>query len=169
MLRSNVELACGQIERLQAGMVRKSPSEKLAATSGNLTLRQRAFLDAYVTNGWNASTAYRTAYGSKASPAACSKEGQKLLKHPLIAPQIAHARAKVAEITEQKMTAANLTREWVLDRLIHEASTSTAGPRIAALGLLGKTMAMFVDSQQQLGPDGKPVAPGATFVLKVER
>lgn len=150
-------------------MVRKSPAEKLAATAGRLTLRQRAFVDAYAANGQNGAAAYRTAYASSGSPQRDAEEACKLLKNPKIAPIVAELGRRVAEATERVINASELTREWVLNRLIHEASTSTAGPRIAALGLLGKTMAMFVDSQQQLGPDGKPVAPGATFVLKVER
>jgi len=44
-----------------------------------------------------------------------------------------------------------------------------AWDKVAALTQMGRRLGMFVEQHQQLGPDGKPVAPGTTFVLKVER
>lgn len=41
--------------------------------------------------------------------------------------------------------------------------------KVAALTKIGQHLGMFIERSQQLGPDGKPVDPRQTFVLKVER
>ena len=44
-----------------------------------------------------------------------------------------------------------------------------AADKVQALTQLGRHLGMFVDRSQQLGADGKPINPGATFVLTVQR
>lgn len=62
-----------------------------------LTLKQLAFVHAYIETG-NASESYRRAYDTGGmSAASVGREAQKVLANPIVAPQIAAAREKLAK------------------------------------------------------------------------
>lgn len=143
--------------------------EKAKRVSGKLTQKQQAFINEYLSNGGNAAHAYRIAFKSKGNTATCGRAGHDLLRHPNIAPKLAEAAARAEKAAEKVIEAHELDRAWVIERLIHEARTSAAGARVTALGLLGKSLGMFVDTSQQLGPDGKPIDPRQTYTLVIER
>lgn len=104
-----------------------------------LTAKQQGFLTAYLRNGRNRAEAYRTAYDAKtASPATCSKEGAKLLTHPLIAPQVAQAEASAAAKVGRAADQYAVTQERITAEL-------------AKLGFANMLDYMSV------GPDGDPV------------
>lgn len=63
-----------------------------------LSEKQEAFLAAYLSNGRNASAAYRAAYKAEGmSEASVNKEAARLLKNPRIAPRLLELREKSAE------------------------------------------------------------------------
>jgi hypothetical protein len=78
-----------------------------------LTPKQAAFVEAYLTNGRNAAAAYRAAYSTSASPKHAGNEGLKLLRHPVIAREVAEAdrkaHAKLAAFAERNA----VTRERI--------------------------------------------------------
>jgi len=74
-----------------------APPVTFKGDATKLTVRQRAFVEAYLKNGENGAEAYRTAYGSKRSAAAVAQESDRLLKHPHIGPIVAEARRKAAD------------------------------------------------------------------------
>lgn len=83
----------------------------------DLTEKQRRFLEAYLSNGRNAAEAYRTAYASSANPATATKEGRRLLSHPLIAPLVEAAEARAETVTRQALDRYAISRETVLREL----------------------------------------------------
>src|SRR5256885_1236040 len=77
-----------------------------------LTAKQQAFVQAYLTNGRNAAAAYRAAYkADRMSPAAVRVEASRLLARPNVALMV---RA-VAEAASEK---AAVDTAWVLRRLV---------------------------------------------------
>jgi phage terminase small subunit len=63
-----------------------------------LTLKQEQFYREFLTNGGNASEAYRTAFDAgRMSPRAIATEAHRLLQHPQIARRIADEREKLAK------------------------------------------------------------------------
>lgn len=79
-----------------------------------LTDKQRRFVEAYLSNGRNAAAAYRTVYSAKASAAAASVEGLRLLKHPLITPLLRAAEQKVVRQTQDVVDRYAITEERIL-------------------------------------------------------
>ncbi len=76
-----------------------------------ITAKQEAFIQAYLTNGRNATSAYKHSYDcSTMSEASMSKEAQSLLKHPLIAPRISAIVQMTCERTE--VTVERVIREY---------------------------------------------------------
>jgi phage terminase small subunit len=86
-----------------------------------LTAKQRAFVEAYLTNGRNAAAAYRSAYDTSASPARVAEDAQDLLKHPLISPIIEESDKKRDEVTRRVIEQTSITAEEIISRLIHMA------------------------------------------------
>jgi phage terminase small subunit len=76
-----------------------------------LTAKQEAFVRAYLSNGRNASAAYREAYKADGmSEASVNVEAWKLLQHPKIAPRLEEVIDRAAEKT-------NASAERVLSEL----------------------------------------------------
>ena len=101
-----------------------------------LTKKQQGFVLA-ILEGQTASDAYRSAYDAKRMSAkAIGNEATKLLAHPVIGERIRLGQAKKEE--KAVYTGASL-REFIIDRLHHEAMTATSdSARISALSHLGK-------------------------------
>jgi predicted nucleic acid-binding OB-fold protein len=97
-----------------------SKAHKKAAKPRDLTAKQQAFVTEYLRNGRNAGAAYRSAYGSKASPKSSSEEGQRLLKHPVISRQVVEVAEKVTE-------AQGLTREGLVANVAKLANYDLRG------------------------------------------
>ena len=80
-----------------------------------LTAKQEAFVLAYLSNGRNASAAYREAYNAKGmSEAAIGVEACKLLKHPSVA-------LRVAEVVERAVEKTSVTIERTIEELTRMA------------------------------------------------
>ena len=144
--------------------------------ANNLTLKQEAFVRAYLKTG-NASEAYRLAYdASGMSEAAINVEACKLLKNPKVALLVSSSRERV-------MDKAVLSKAWVIERLMRNVKIAmgeeTITQKIAkknketgevevteaevtdrdtaganrGLELLGKELGMFVD-RSEIGEPG---------------
>jgi phage terminase small subunit len=87
-----------------------------------LTAKQRAFVDEYLSNGRNGAAAYRVAYFSSANGNSCAVEAQRLLRNPKIAPLVALAAQMVAQRTQRTLEQLALTRDEVIARLAALAS-----------------------------------------------
>ena len=88
-----------------------------------LTPKQARFLAAYFETG-NASAAYRDAYGASHKDARyLGKKGWQMLRHPLIAPRIAEARARLEEKTAAAAERWGVTAEE-LSRIVFSYSVT---------------------------------------------
>lgn len=83
----------------------------------DLTPKQRAFVNAFLSNGEDAAKAYREVYSQVANNNTCSIEGRRLLRHPLIAPLVAEARAMGARQISAVMDRYAVTVERVKGEL----------------------------------------------------
>lgn len=82
-----------------------------------LTPKQRRFVEEYLRNGENAAAAYRAAYSTKAPPARCAQEANRLLRHPHIAPIITAAHERAEKATERALERYEVTPERVIAEL----------------------------------------------------
>ncbi|HQT65805.1 MAG TPA: terminase small subunit [Acidocella sp.] len=89
----------------------------LDALMANLTPKQRKFVETYLSNGRNASAAYRAAYNTKAAPNAVNADAQRLLNHPAISLLIASADQKAMKATEKAINRFEITQERVAEAL----------------------------------------------------
>ena len=115
-----------------------------------LTGKQRMFVDTYLSNGQNGADAYRTVYGTKASPQRAAEEASKLLRNPKIAPMLAkaHAQANAAvshklEITKQRIADGLADIAWPDDRF-----SVPVNVRRQALMDLGKLLGHIVEKRE---------------------
>lgn len=119
----------------------------------DLTLKQKAFVAAYLETG-NASEAYRRAYDCQSmSDRSIGKEAQKLMAHPLIAPEVVRGGEKVmerAEITVEKLSDM-LGQAFSLASETNQASSMVA----AAMGM-GKLHGLIVDKKADVTPAKAP-------------
>ena len=104
--------------------------------SSRLTLKQKAFVAAYLETG-NATEAYRRAYDcSNMTEKSINENASKLLKNAKVAPRL-------HELQERAAAKVVLSRAWVLERLMRNADAAVAMNDLAAsnkaLELLGKT------------------------------
>jgi hypothetical protein len=58
----------------------------------NISKKHLAFIDAYFTNGFNATQAYKSVY-KKVTDASAAERGSKLLRHVNVAPEVARRQA----------------------------------------------------------------------------
>jgi hypothetical protein len=145
--------------------------------SDKLTLKQEAFVRAYLQSG-NASEAYRLSYDAEnMTDKTVWEESCKLLKHPKVSARVHSARERANEKAE-------LSRAWVLERLMKNARIALAEETVRlkksvkdketgtelvvevevtdrdtagankALELLGKECGMFVD-RTEIGSPGE--------------
>jgi len=102
-----------------------------------LTAKQQRFVEEYCGNGWNATQA---AISAGYSPHTAKEIGYENLTKPHIAVQVAVRRRELAEKAE-------LSGQWVLDRLkieaLREDEGSTHSARVTALKLLGDNRGLF--------------------------
>jgi phage terminase small subunit len=114
-----------------------------------LTTKMENFINEYFID-FNASQAVLRAGYKSTTP---NRLGTKLLKHPLVAAEI----AKRKEIRQEKT---ELSAEYVITKLIaiadrHEEENPNATLR--ALELLGKHLGLYRDRQEISGPDGEAI------------
>lgn len=82
-----------------------------------LTPKMRRFATVFLSNGEDAAKAYREVYSNTCAPNTAYNEGRRLLRHPLIAPLIAEARARGAKRIDAVMDRYAVTVENVRRRL----------------------------------------------------
>lgn len=94
-----IEAPSAQVSRRDAEKPASGRNPSGETTDGPaLTPKQEQFIVAYLASG-NASEAYRTAYDcADASDATIQREASRLLGHPKIAPRLADARNKAADV-----------------------------------------------------------------------
>lgn len=68
-----------------------------------ITDKQNTFLKEYITNGNNATEAYRVAYNSQGSTRTCCVEGSKLLKNPNITLWLEYYRKSITEQIQREI------------------------------------------------------------------
>lgn len=90
-----------------------------------LTARQSDFWKQFQATG-NAAESYRRAYKCKHSAAYCTKEGQKLLKHPLISPLVEAVRDVMVPKPGEAVRHFELTKNRVLTELARMAYVNMA-------------------------------------------
>lgn len=129
------------------GAPKKGKTPKL---SGKMTL----FVDHYTnpdSPGFkNGSESVRQA-GYSYKPGNENRIANELMRHPLVAAEIASRLQKRAEKHE-------LTAEYVLNKLVSLVEeTDRDSDRIRSLELLGKSLGLFKDRQEISGPDGEAI------------
>jgi len=112
-----------------------------------LTLKQEAFVRAYIQNGGNGTEAYKQVYGCVGwAQNAINVAGSKMLAKPKVA-------ARVAEMSQQAAGKVAVTAEWLMDRAIRRADAADAdGDRTAATAadtLVAKLAQLLVDRVDQ--------------------
>ena len=137
----------------------------MAKEEYKLTVREQRFADEYISNGRNATQAYKT-ISPNAKDTTCAVQGLGYIRKPNIS-------AYVKDKTRERLDASNLTAQDVLDELIaigfakpqkgvskqfdrlnnelvldmEYENTAKHEDRLKALELLGKNLALFTDKQ----------------------
>ena len=92
-----------------------------------LTVKQAAFVEAYLSNGRNATAAYRTAYAADGmNDAAVGLEAHRLLRNPKIAPRVALAQAQTEARLATVAQECGITKERISRELQTIALASRA-------------------------------------------
>lgn len=79
-------------------------------TERPLTPKQRAFVEAYLSNGRNGAAAYRAVYKATVNPKRATEAASAMLKHPVIGPMVKAALAQAAEATTLVVAELAVTR-----------------------------------------------------------
>ena len=123
-----------------------------------LTLKQQAFVHAYIETG-NGCEAYRRAYrAAKMSARAVEVEASKLLKHPEVTlrlQQVQTAAAERHEVTVDSLT--HMLRD-TYDLAMAEKSPAAA---VSAVMAMAKLHGLLVERTHNVhtGPNGQPIRP----------
>ena len=116
-----------------------------------MTPRQQRFVDEYLVDLNATQAAIRAGYSARTA----EQQGPRLLGNV----EIAKAVQAAQQVRSDRV---QITQDDVLRGLRREATLTGDGSshaaRISAWGLIGKHLGMFVESRQQLGEDGQPVA-----------
>ncbi|ASL39310.1 MULTISPECIES: terminase small subunit [Acetobacter] len=80
----------------------------------NLTPKQRRFVEEYLSNGENATAAYRAAYKPKGSASTVERNAYAVLKNTKVTPVIREARARAQARIDRIMERYAITKENVL-------------------------------------------------------
>ncbi len=90
-----------------------APPVTFKGDATKLSVKQRAFVEAYLKNGENGAEAYRVAYNSKASPLDCARHGDRMLKHHGIGAIVAEARRKASDHLQTVAENMKVTKERI--------------------------------------------------------
>jgi phage terminase small subunit len=102
-----------------------------------LTPKQARFLAAYFETG-NASAAFREAYGASHMGARyVAKKAGEMLRHPLIAPRVAEARARLGERTVAAAERWGVTAERLIEQYAGIAFYDLGAPETGGKGTAG--------------------------------
>ena len=136
------------------------------AKDKNLNAREQRFADEYISNGRNATQAYKTIQPN-AKDTTCASNGARMLRNAKVSKYI-------EEKTRERLNASNLTAQDVIDELIaigfakpqkgvskqydrlnnelvldmEYENTAKHEDRLKALELLGKNLALFTDKAE---------------------
>ena len=119
-----------------------------------LTNQQQKFVLRYLTNGNNASEAYRLAYDCKGSTSkTINEEASKLLKSPKVAPWVAEAQKNAEEVfrNELEYSVKDCFNELVELQERCKYSSKTYNVEKGCIELKGKLAGFFVDRHQVNG------------------
>ena len=124
-----------------------------------LTPKQQKFVLYYLTNGGNASDAYKRAYDCKnMSAEAIATEASRLLKNPKVARWVEYSRENVNKVFEDeiKYTAKDcFTETEEMKRLALSCADKYGNPNVnaalKAVELKGKLAGLFVDRHEVKG------------------
>lgn len=137
----------------------------MAKEEYKLTVREQRFADEYISNGRNATQAYKTIQPN-AKDTTCASNGARMLRNAKVSKYIEGK-------TRERLNASNLTAQDVIDELIaigfakpqkgvskqydrlnnevvldmEYENTAKHEDRLKALELLGKNLALFTDKQ----------------------
>jgi phage terminase small subunit len=113
-----------------------------------LTLKQKLFVEAYVSSDGNLTEAARQA-GYKGNN--LNKVASELKAKP-------HIKKAIDELTAKKIKELNVTKEYVLRKLVRTVEKAeddnNHGATLRGLELLAKHLGMFIERQEISGPDG---------------
>lgn len=113
-----------------------------------LTLKQKLFVEAYVSSDGNLTEAARKA-GYKGNN--LNKVASELKAKP-------HIKKAIDELTAKKIKELNVTKEYVLRKLVRTVEKAeddnNHGATLRGLELLAKHLGMFIERQEISGPDG---------------
>lgn len=152
-----------------------------------LNNKQRAFVDTYLSNGFNATrAAVKVGYSPKTAYAIASENLRKLEIKAAISERMAEiamdanevmgrlaaiARGDIADVRDLEFATANGT-----SFLIKSYSTSAMGGErleiysaMDALQLIGKHHKLFVERHEHTGADGKPIEFNSTVAVLAEQ
>jgi len=117
-----------------------------------LNPRQQRFVELYL-SGLTAEAAYQQA-GYTCTAEARRRNASRLLTNADVKAAVDAANARALERQE-------LTADWVIGRLKHEATLTGEGSshsaRVRAIELLGKKLRLFADKVELVGPADGPV------------
>lgn len=129
--------------------LRKSDGVPTKGKGARLSPKMKLFVEAYTTNGGNASKAVEAA-GYKTSNA--PQLGAELKNHPLIAEEI---RKFEAQMTDKR----EIERDYLLNKLVEviDSVEEKTSDKLRAIELAGKAIALWRDRQEISGPDGESI------------
>lgn len=119
----------------------------------SLTDRQRAFADAYNSNGGDATAAYRAVYDCRnMNPSSVTKEASNLAHHPGISKLIGGTLEAPRSKPVLSVDPADLSKRWLLEQSMrtYAEATRSGQPGAAknALELIGKLTGILVERKE---------------------
>jgi hypothetical protein len=120
-----------------------------------LTDRQERFVCEYLSNGRNATAAYRVAYNAGGmSDATARVNACRLLRDVRIVERVA-AVVQAVQLDTEITVATTLRRLW--EEANRDDDNASHGARVSALKAVGLHLGMFVKETRVTGPDGGPI------------
>lgn len=85
--------------------------------------RQQAFVAEFLSNGGNATAAYRIAYSDTSGGSAAQKKAHKLKKHPLVAALLAEASERSQQVIAEAVNRYEISVERIVEAMARLAFT----------------------------------------------
>lgn len=114
-----------------------------------LTAKQARFVEEYLSNGGNASAAYRTAFNAKGTAQSVAGQAVTLKKHPKVARALAEAEHLALAAVNKALTRYAIDQDALAEKMARLAFTD-----------LRQVVTLYSTHDPKLGPDGKPVIGG---------
>lgn len=129
--------------------LRKSDGIPSKGKGARLSPKMKLFVEAFTTNGGNASKAVEDAGYKTTNPA---QLGAELRNHPLISIEIEKYESKMQDKRE-------IERDYLLNKLVEviENVEEKTSDKLRAIELAGKAIALWRERQEISGPDGEAI------------